>query len=102
MRWFWDHFVHPAHRSDPYAVPARAESLHDVAPAFVQTAEFDPLRDEGEAYAARLRGAGVDAELIRYPGVVHGFVSRWEAMARALTAHDDLGRALATALGASS
>ena len=102
MRWFWDHYVHPPHRSEARAVPARASSLHDVAPAFIQTAEFDPLRDEGEAYAARLAGAGVDVELIRYPGVVHGFVSRWEAMARALTAHADLGRALADALGASA
>ena len=99
MRWFWDHYVHAAHRSNPYAVPARAGSLHDVAPAFIQTAEFDPLRDEGEAYGARLDGAGVDVEVIRYPGVVHGFVSRWEQMARALTAHADLGRALSDALG---
>jgi len=94
MRWFWDHFVPPEHRGDPYAVPARASDLTGLAPAFVQTAEYDPLRDEGERYAHRLGEANVPVELIRYPGVVHGFVARWHTMSRAERAHDDLGRAL--------
>jgi len=94
MAWFWDRFVPPAHRSDPRAVPARAVDVSGVAPAFVQTAEYDPLRDEGEQYAARLSESGVPTELIRYPGVVHGFMTRWSLMERAHEAIADLARAL--------
>jgi len=100
MRWFWSHYLPDNHRLDPRAVPARADDLTGVAPAYVQTAEFDPLRDEGERYAERLRKAGVPAKLDRYPGVVHGFVSRWHTMSRAEQAHDDLAAALRTAFAA--
>jgi acetyl esterase len=97
MVWFWDHYVHPVHRDNPYAVPARAANVAGVAPAIVMTAEYDPLRDEAEAYGARMHGADVPVELIRYPGVVHGFVARWEAMSRALRAQHDLAAAFARA-----
>lgn len=97
MAWFWDRFVDVGHRTDPRAVPARADDLTGLAPAFVQTAEYDPLRDEGEAYASRLAAAGVPCEVVRYPGVVHGFVTRWHTMGRAEQAHDDLAAALRTA-----
>ncbi len=100
MVWFWGHYVPAEHRDHPYAVPARADELTGAAPAFVQTAEYDPLRDEGERYAERLAAAGVPTELIRYPGVVHGFVSRWHTMSRAERAHDDLARALDRAFSA--
>ena len=100
MRWFWDHFVPAEYRSDPRAVPARADRLDGLAPAFVQTAEFDPLRDEGEEYGRRLHEAGVPTQVVRYPGVVHGFVSRWHTMARAEEAHDDLAAALHSAFDA--
>ena len=99
VTWFWDHFVPAAHRRDPRAVPARLEQMTGLAPAFVQTAEFDPLRDEGEQYAQRLIDAGVPTTLVRYPGVVHGFVTRWHTMARAEQAHNDLAEALKTAFG---
>ncbi len=92
MVWFWDHFVPAEHRSNPYAVPMRAGDVKGLAPALVQTAEYDPLRDEGEAWADRLAEAGVAVEMTRYDGVVHGFVSRWEQMARALDAHDEIGQ----------
>ncbi len=92
MVWFWDHFVPTELRSNPYAVPMRADDVAGVAPTLVQTAEFDPLRDEGEAWATRLADAGVPVEVTRYDGVVHGFVSRWEQMGRALDAHDEIGR----------
>ena len=79
MRWFWDHYVpEPARRSDAYVAPLRAETLTGLPPATVLTAEFDPLRDEGEAYAARLREAGVPTALTRYDGQIHGFVSLFE------------------------
>ena len=97
MVWFWDHFVPAEFRSEPRAVPARLPQPAGLAPAFVQTAEFDPLRDEGERYARRLADAGVPTELVRYPGVVHGFVTRWHTIARAEQAHDDLATALKTA-----
>ncbi|MEM8902638.1 MAG: alpha/beta hydrolase [Actinomycetota bacterium] len=97
MDWFWGHFVPADRRAEPYAVPARADEQHGLAPALVQTAEYDPLRDEGEEWAARLAAAGVPTQVTRYGGVVHGFASRWHQMAAAEDAHDEIGRALRTA-----
>ncbi|MEO1061042.1 MAG: alpha/beta hydrolase [Actinomycetota bacterium] len=99
MDWFWGHFVPPQHRDDPYAVPMRAGDVSGLAPALVQTAEYDPLRDEGEEWAARLAAAGVPVTTTRYDGVVHGFVSRWHQMAAAELAHDEAAAALRRAFG---
>ncbi|RVT94457.1 alpha/beta hydrolase [Sphingomonas crocodyli] len=74
MKWYWDHYMGPdGDRSHPHATPINAE-VHDLPPATVITAGFDPLRDEGEAYAKKLEAAGVDVEMTRYPGAFHGFV----------------------------
>jgi len=84
MRWFWHHYLEkPEQAEDPYASPLRAPTLSGVAPATVITAEYDPLRDEGEAYAARLRQAGVSTSLTRYDGMIHGFFGMGAVIARA-------------------
>jgi acetyl esterase len=102
MLWFWNHCVPAEDRNDPRAVPARASNLAELAPAFVQTADYDPLRDEAEGYAERMSAAGVVVKLVRYPGVVHGFMSRWHTIARAEIAHGDLAAALRAAFEGSA
>lgn len=75
MVWFWDHYI-GTHNKDNYLIsPLKAEDLSDLPSATVLTAEFDPLRDEGESYGARLQAAGVATQVKRYDGLVHGFIS---------------------------
>ena len=74
VMWSWDHYLpEAARRGEPEASPLRSESLHELPPAVILTAEYDVLRDEGEAYAARLQEAGVPVELQRYARQMHGF-----------------------------
>ncbi len=75
MRWFLDHYLRgPDDAADPHAVPLRAASLAGLPPALVQVAQYDLLRDEGQAYAARLRQAGVATVLSCWAGMNHGFM----------------------------
>ena len=74
MRWFWDLYVNgPDEMAHPHAAVMRAADLSGMPPALVITAEFDPLRDEGEAFGERLREAQVPVTVTRYDGMIHGF-----------------------------
>ncbi|HET7455478.1 MAG TPA: alpha/beta hydrolase [Solirubrobacterales bacterium] len=76
MDWFEDHYLPPgSDRDDPRVALLNAPDLSGLPPAYVATAGFDPLRDEGEAFAARLREAGVRVALRRHPGLVHTFLN---------------------------
>jgi len=74
MIWFWDHYIpDSSRRSEPDASPLHTDNLSGLPPTVILTAEHDVLRDEGEAYAARLQEADVKVNLKRYPGQMHGF-----------------------------
>lgn len=82
MQWFWDQYVPDlAQRREPYAAPLAAPSLAGLPPALIQTAEYDPLRDEGEAFAAALERAGIAVKSTRYDGLIHGFFGMQDAVA---------------------
>ncbi|MFI8975592.1 alpha/beta hydrolase [Nocardia asteroides] len=77
MKWFWDQYTeNDAQRAEIYASPLRAtlDQLRGLPPALVITGEADVLRDEGEAYAAKLRAAGVAVTHVRYGGIIHDFM----------------------------
>ena len=101
MRWFWNHYLaREAQGREPYASPLRASSLAGLPPALIITAEYDPLCDEGEAYAARLRDAGVPVTLTRYPGMFHGFVRLTNVLDKARTALDEIASSVQKAFAA--
>jgi acetyl esterase len=89
---FWRHYLR--NRQDAYAAPLLAGDRSGLPPAFIVVAQFDVLRDEGLAYAERLREAGVAVETLVHPGMVHGFF--W--MARVLDEGRDVHRAVARQL----
>lgn len=103
MAWYWDRYApDPAARADPDASPLRAPSLAGLPPALVITAGFDPLRDEAEAYARRLRDAGVAVRLTRYPGMIHGFLRRHAFFDQGRAALSEVADALRSALAPES
>ncbi|HEY2095374.1 MAG TPA: alpha/beta hydrolase [Pseudonocardia sp.] len=91
MQWFWAHYLGAQDLDkDPYACPLRADSLVGLPPAYVATSEYDPLRDEGEAYARRLEGAGVAVTAKRFDGLLHGFFWMLAAVPSAAGVLDDM------------
>jgi acetyl esterase len=75
MQWFWDQYVDPDRRHEPYVAPIRSTDLSGVPAAIVLVAECDPLHDEGLAYARALAAAGVPTETLDWVGGFHGFLS---------------------------
>ncbi|WP_051175215.1 alpha/beta hydrolase [Nocardia exalbida] len=86
LRWYWRQYLGSHDGADPYADPLGAD-LSGLPPAHIVTAEFDPLRDEGEDYGHRLRRAGVAAEIRRYDGMFHGFMSMADTLPEAVLAN---------------
>jgi acetyl esterase len=75
MRWFKNHYLKSSSDADDWrASPLRAASLAGLPPALIITAGFDPLRDEGAAYAARMTEAGGSVDYVCYGGMIHGFM----------------------------
>ena len=84
MQWFWDQYLtDPERAADADCCPLRAPDLSGLAPALVLTAEYDPLRDEGDAYARALQEAGVPVQRHHYDGLIHGFLRMPAVTARA-------------------
>ncbi|WP_199506233.1 alpha/beta hydrolase [Geodermatophilus sp. TF02-6] len=100
LDWFWDHYLaDPADASDPRAAPLLATELGGLPAATIVVPEFDPLRDEGEAYGDRLRAAGVEVEVVRVHGAVHGFWWMAGVLAQAGELTERLGARLRDLLG---
>jgi len=92
MEWFWDHYVSSAEQArEPYASPLHAKDLSGLPPAVVATAEYDPLRDEGRAYAERLAEAGVPVTPLPYDGMIHDFFLMGAALDRTRRLLSDIG-----------
>jgi acetyl esterase len=100
MRWFYSHYLNdPSEGDDPRVSPIRASNLAGLPPAFVITAEYDPLRDQGVAYATAMSDAGTSCTARTYDGMFHGFMSMVEWIDTGKVAFDDAVGALNRAFG---
>jgi acetyl esterase len=99
MEWFWRHYIpDPVLAADPRVSPLRAADHANLPPAFVATAEFDPLRDDGRLYAEKLVAAGVPTTYVDYAGMIHGFYWMQGVTDVAKRLHADLASAATDAL----
>jgi acetyl esterase len=102
MRWYWDMYLQGEKATDdPNAAPLRMSTMAGLPPAYIVVAEYDVLRDEGEAFARRLTGDAVPAELVRALGMNHGFLRFDGIVPEATTPMDNVCRWLRSRLGTS-
>lgn len=99
IEWYHEQYTRPADRGNQYAFPIRARDLSGLPSATVLTAGFDPLVDEGNAYADRLGSAGVETTRLHYESQIHAFLNLYEHLDGADQAIDDVASELRTALG---
>jgi acetyl esterase len=103
MVWFYDHYLDEAgDKLNPLVSPLLADDHSRLPPAIIVTAQFDPLRDEGEAYGEKLRRAGVAVKVRRYDGMIHGFLSMSGVVHRGREALQDVGAELRELVGGRS
>ena len=100
MKWFWDHYADEADRSDHRASPLRADDLSGLPPAIVVTCEFDPLRDEGVAYAEALAAAGVPVQHIAARGHTHTSLTMVDIVLSGAKIRAEIANALSEFFGA--
>ena len=94
MVWFWDHYIDDADRDDPRVAPLKAASLAGLPPAFVVTCQFDPLRDEGQAYAAALESAGVPVAQLKARGHTHTSLTMVDVILSGAPAREEMANAI--------
>lgn len=98
MAWFRKHYLNDSSdTTNPYFSPYLHEDVTGLPPALIITAEYDVLRDDGKAYAAKLKAAGVDVEYINYAGMIHGFVGMASVLDKGKQALQDASKALRNA-----
>jgi cation diffusion facilitator CzcD-associated flavoprotein CzcO/acetyl esterase/lipase len=101
MEWFWDHYADPEDRKHPHASPLRANDLSNLPPALVVTCEFDPLRDEGVAYAEAMAAAGVPVRHLPARGHVHTSLTMVDVILSGAPVRAEMADALRQFFGAS-
>lgn len=101
MRWFWDHYADPSDRENPMASPLRADDLSNLPPALVVTCEFDPLRDEGAAYAEAMADAGVEVRHMMGRGQIHTSLPSVDVILSGASLRQEIAVYLRQYLGAS-
>jgi cation diffusion facilitator CzcD-associated flavoprotein CzcO/acetyl esterase/lipase len=100
MDWFWDHYCDEADRTDPRVAPLRAADLSGLPPTYIVTCEFDPLRDEGNAYAAALEAAGVPVTHVQARGHTHTSLTMVDVTISSVPYREAMGNALRQFVGA--
>jgi acetyl esterase/lipase len=94
MEWFWDNYMGDADRTDPRVSPLRAKDLSNLPPAVILVSEFDPLRDEGKAYAEALLAAGVPTVLLYGRGHTHTSTTMVDAVLSGAPVRAEFAQAL--------